>query len=201
MENGNGNIGASDAAVLALLADTSRAGRGGWGGEGGYGGYGRMYTNPAALQHSIEYVGRDARFHNESLREQLTNQNMLAAVGAIGTAVSGSENRVTDRLRDSELNALRETSDLARQIAACCCDTQKGLLEQALRMQECCCETQQLIRADGQQTRELINQNTIRAAVDANNITATAAAINGPAAANTAAIIAAIREGHHPHHP
>jgi hypothetical protein len=190
MENGSGgNIGAGDAAVLALLADTSRAGRGGyWGGEGGYGAYG-PYASVATLQHGIQNLGQTNRDQTDALREQFANQNLVATLAAINGNISGSEGRVVDRLRDSELNALRESSDLGRQLAACCCEMQKGFLEQSLKQQECCCETQKVVLEDGAKTRELIASQALRAAESQNNINATV----GP-------IVAAIQAtcgGHH----
>lgn len=204
----NGHIGTGDAAVLALLADTARAGRGGYGGWGGYGGEGGIYggtgfTSPSSVQHGLDFLSRQQTDQAACIRDQFDNQNVRSALAAITAGQQSAEARVSDKLSNIQLNALRESADLARQIAACCCDTQKGFLEQALRQQECCCETQKLVQADGQKTRDIINENTIRAATDANNISATVGAINGAAAQNTAAIIAAIQGlnngGHHGH--
>lgn len=201
-ENG-GNIGTGDAAVLALLADTARAGRGHWGGEGGYGyGFG-PYTNPSALQHTLE-CARDQLAGQTQMQGEIANQQaLLDAISNTCQSVLQSETRISDRVRDIEINALRESADLARQLAACCCETQKGFLEQALEQQKCCCETQKLVHEEGQKTRDLINTNALRAATDANNVSATVGAINAAAAQNTAAIVAAIRETcarpHHPH--
>ncbi len=213
MDNsGAGSVGASDAAVLALLADTSRAGRGGWGGgygEGGYG-FGGPYANMSSIQHGIantaqmgenqadatrEIIGQQVDSAGASF-ENLTRANEFASVNK---GVADAVGRICDRLTSIELNNLRESADLARQIAACCCETQKGLLQAQLDAQKCCCETQKLVVAENAATRELINQNTIRAAVDQNNISSTVAGINAAAAANTAAIIAAIQAsgGHH----
>jgi hypothetical protein len=202
----NGNIGTGDAAVLALLADTARAGRGGYG-YGGYGGegggyHGAGFTTPSSLQHGLDALARQGSDQTDSLRDQFENQNLRAAVSALGAGQVAAENRIADKLSDHQLNALRESADLARQIAACCCDTQKGFLEQALRQQECCCETQKLVFQENQKTRDLINENSLRAATDANNISATVGSINAAAAANTAAIVAAIQAqgGHHGGH-
>jgi hypothetical protein len=205
MENGNsgGNIGTGDAAVLALLADTARAGRGGyWGGEGGHGGYG-AYATPTGVQRTIE-CGLNQVTAQSNMQGQIANQQaLMAAIGSISSGIAGAESRTNDRIRDNQLNLLRESADLSRQLAACCCETQKGFLQQSLEQQKCCCETQKLIHEDGQKTRDLVNQNTIRAATDANNISATVGAINASAAANTAAIVSAIREtcARPPHHP
>lgn len=209
----SGNIGTGDAAVLALLADTNRAGRGGggyWGG-GGYGGEGGGYgglrgagfTTPSSLQHGIHHLAAQSRDQEHCMRDLFAEKSLRDAVGAIGQAVGQAENRVTDRIRDNEVNALRENADLSRQICQCCCDTQKGFLEQALKQQECCCETQKLVFQENQKTRDMICDNALRQATDANNISATVAAINAAAAQNAAAIIAAIQgsnnNGHHGH--
>ncbi len=85
----------------------------------------------------------------------------------------------------------REISANAKIAAECCCELKVEMLK-------CCCETQKLVVTENAGTRELINQNTIRAAVDQNNISSTVAGINAAAAANTAAIIAALdRRPHH----
>lgn len=171
----NSGVGFTDAGVLALLADTNRAGRGGyWGGEGGYGG---PYATPSSLQHTLRCLSRETAQQTDALRDQFNNQNLVAAVGALGNASNAAEQRIADKLSAHEINELRESADLARQIAACCCDTQKGFLEQALRFQECCCETQKLVQAENQRTRELIQDNALRAAESQNNINQTVAAV------------------------
>jgi len=208
-----GSIGTGDAAVLALLADTARAGRGGgwgvggWGGEGG--GYGSAYGNIAnavRLDRNAQQTEDQADCTRNlfgqafsSIQNAFENGTRDRQQAALSSQITNGEFRISDRLRDTELNSVRESADLARQIAACCCDTQKGFLEQALRQHECCCETQKVVMQENQKTRDQIMDNELRRATDANNINATVGAINGAAAANTAAIIAAIREGHH--HP
>jgi hypothetical protein len=190
MDNGSGGVGFTDAGVLALLADTNRAGRGGFGwGEGGHGAYG-PYASVATLQHGQEDLSRQHLYQSDITRDQFTAQAARDAIGAIGAAINNTEQRLSDRLRDSELNALRESGDLARQIAACCCDAQKAFLE-----------TQKQILIDGQKTRDLISENTLRAAVDANNVNATVGPIVAAGNANTAAIVAAIQaKSHHGGH-
>jgi hypothetical protein len=210
-----GNIGTGDAAVLALLADTARAGRGwggwggGYGGEGGYGGHGGAYgpyASATALQHSVDRnaaadIGRDIREtvqeQSQDLRSAFANQNLKNAVEQIGGGQTQSERRIVDLLSGHQINALRENADFSRQIAACCCDTQKGFLEQAMKAQECCCDTQKLLLEqqlenqkcccetqkltfqENQNTRNMIMDNELRRATDANNVSATVGAING----------------------
>lgn len=201
MENGNGgggNIGAGDAAVLALLADTNRAGRGGWGGEG-YG-CGGPYATPSSIQHTIG-CARDQLGQQANMQGEVANQQaILQAIASVGAGVVQSEARAVDIIRGIDLNTLRESADLSRQInsakfdissqlAACCCETQKGFLEQALKAQECCCETQKTVLEDGAKTRELIASQALRAAESQNNINATVAPI--------VAAIQATCGGHH----
>lgn len=191
MENNGGSVGAADAAVLALLADTSRAGRGGWGGEGGYGAY-APYASVGTLQHTLG-CARDQLSSQAEMNGNIAQQQaILAAISSVNTNVSQAEARATDRIRDNQINSLRESSDLARQLAACCCETQKGFLEQALKAQECCCETQKTVIEDGAKTRELISSHALQTARDQNNINAT-----------VAPIVAAIQAtcARPPHHP
>jgi hypothetical protein len=129
-----------------------------------------------------------------------SQQALLSAIASVGQNVTQSEARAVSIIRDIDLNTLRESADLSRQIngqgaslsqliSACCCETQKGFLEQALRAQECCCETQKAVLEDGAKTRELITSQALQAARDQNNISATV----GP-------IVAAIQAtcgGHH----
>lgn len=232
----SGNIGTGDAAVLALLADTARAGRGGYGGywggggyggEGGYGGlHGAGFTTPSSIQHGLDFLSRQQTDQAACIRDQFDNQNIRGALAAITSGQQSAEARVSEKLSNTQLNSLRESADLARQIAACCCETQrevaatscetqklvaasscdaqKGFLEQALKAQECCCETQKLVFQENQRTRDVIMDNELRRATDANNVASTVGAINAAAAQNTAAIIAAIQSlngnGHHHGH-
>lgn len=216
----NGNIGTGDAAVLALLADTARAGRGwgggywggGLGGEGGgYGGYGGAFATPSSLQHSMNCLSQQGQEQSNSLRNSFAQAGLRDSIGGLSGQFAGAEQRVadlfnlgnsriTEQLTATQINTLRESADLSRQIAACCCETQKNFLEQALKQQECCCETQKIVFQENQKTRDLICQNELRQATDANNVSSTVNAINSAAAQNTAAIIAAIQGlngGHH----
>lgn len=213
MDNTGGSIGTGDAAVLALLADTARAGRGGYGygmgGEGAYGGCFGPYANASTIQHGIADAKQAGEDQADCTRAVVGAQIISTDKSLENLERNNSFNRICDRLGANEaergrdnLQLFRELADARAEAAKCCCETQKELLKMQLESQKCCCETQKLIVSDGAATRELINQNTIRAAVDQNNISATVAGINAAAAANTAAIIAAIQAngGHHGPH-
>jgi hypothetical protein len=134
------------------------------------------------------------------LRGAFASSQLKNAVEQLGGGQARMEGRIADTLAQHQLNTLREQADISRQIAACCCETQKALLQQSLESQKCCCETQKLVFQENQSTRDVIMQNELRRATDANNVSATVGAINAAAAQNTAAIIAAIQGLNNHHH-
>jgi len=167
-------------------------GRGlGLAGFGGYN-YGGQYADVSSNAVRInrnEGVTRDAAscvtgVLGASL-DRISAQNFEGRFNAAITSLRDGQFQGELRLSDS-LAAIR--LDAAHQAAAaaqCCCELK-------IEMLKCCCETQKLVSAEGTATRELINQNTIRAAVDQNNINATVGAINANANANANAIVQAI---------
>ena len=185
-------------------------GRGlGLGGFGGYN-YGAPYADLASNAVRInrnEGVTRDAqKCTTDTLTANLARISDQAEEGrrsaqftALVDSGTNAEFRTLDRLRDirdgqfqGELRTNDRLRDLERIMIdgqrdadKCCCDLK-------IEMLKCCCETQKLVSAEGTATRELINQNTIRAAIDQNNINATIGAINANANANTNAIVNAI---------
>lgn len=217
MDSTIGNIGASDAAVLALLADTGRAGNrsGGYGGEGyggGYGYHGTPFANTATIQHGIDNLGQKTEAQADCTREVLTAKNDQTFAALENLERANSFNRICDRLnqidtqfRDNifqqELRNSDRLRDIERELNANQRENSTRFCDMEKEMLKCCCETQNLIVSESAATRDLINQNTIRIAVDQNNISATVAGINSAAASNTAAIIAAIQSLNHHNHP
>jgi hypothetical protein len=220
MDMTNGNIDSSSAGTLALMYDTLRAGRGYGGGYGEGGGYGfwgghGTYAGPGSNAVRIDSVSQKVEDQADATRELLGAQVDAAAASfenltranefaATNKNIADTSSRICDRLSEqalreaidngnARLDNQRQLSDMRAESAKCCCDTQRLVIEKA-------CETERLVLAENQKTRDLINENALRAAVDQNNINATVGAINQAAAANTAAIVAAIGQiGHHSH--
>lgn len=180
MENNyGGGVNPYDAATLALFT-------GGSGGGIGVGGNSFLRdetiangtaTKTAIDCHSAQFLSGLDRVSDQNLETRNTLRS-----AALEKSVVDAEFRGIDRI--TALSNLVIQGQ--REAAKCCCDAQL----EALR---CCCETQKLVTTEAAATRELINQNTIRIAIDQNNITATVSGINSAAAANTAAIVQAIQ--------
>lgn len=207
----NSSLNATEIAVGSLLA----GGRGGYGYGGAWGGgmpgYG-PWASPSANAVRLDRNDDNVNHQGNCTRELLSYQN-LANLNAFENAERlnqftdirdgqfRGELRVSDLISRNQMDALRNAADIRQQISDCCCDSKVLNLESQLKNQECCCETQKLVFAENQKTRDLISENALRIAVDANNVSSTVNAINAASAQNTAAIIAAIQSlGHHNHH-
>ena len=181
-----GGFGLSDL-ILARGADRG-SGYGGYGGAMGGVGLGGSsfiaaegYANGTATKTAIDCHSAQFMSGLDRVSDQNKETRDTLRFDAINKGLVDCEFRNIDRTTALSNLMIQGQKDAA----LCCCDAKL----EALR---CCCETQKLITAEASATRELINQNTIRVAVDANNITATVGGINAAAAANTAAIINAI---------
>ncbi len=175
----NSSLNATEIAVGSLLANR---GGGGYGGGAWGGGVGGPFADFSSNAVRINRNNEVNRMGIDGVRD-LTELNMI----------NDKFSALNSSLGVSNINSLREMSDLSRQIAECCCNTQLSLKDMTLENFKCCCETQKLIQSDGQLTRDLINAKEIQRLTDANNITATIAPIIASQNANTAAIIAAIQ--------
>jgi hypothetical protein len=204
------SLNATEIAIGSLLAGRGGYGYGGggaWGGgDTGYGPWASPSANAVRLNRNAQQVENQAdctrellSTQNQGIRdnfESITRGNQFNNV--IDCQFRG-ELRTSDLINANNLNQLRNNAELRQQIADCCCDNKTLILETQLKNQECCCETQKLIFSENQKTRDMINENALRAATDANNVSATVGQINSAAAANTAAIVAAI-QGINSHH-
>jgi len=224
---GNGMDGTNTFGISDILLGRGLGlGYGGLGGVfgGGYpmgmgigvnAGYGAPYANLATIQHGINHSEVSA--HNDAVcNREVYSQGLNNALGRLdqlqvdnkfentNTNMAAGFTRICDRLNTDNTNNIimqgnnmlqltRELAAVRAEAAAQSCSIEKEMLK-------CCCETQKMIVSENAATRELINQNTIRAAVDQNNINATVGAINAAAAQNTAALVAAIQSiGRHCH--
>lgn len=107
---------------------------------------------------------QDAFVSDEFVKRDIFNTNQNVSNTACETQRDVLENRYTTQLGLQNLQA---------QQAQCCCNTQKEILQsrydaalQAQNMQaqmaQCCCDIKESILADGQATRQLIQDNTIQ---------------------------------------
>lgn len=107
---------------------------------------------------------QNAFISDEFVKRDIFNTNQNVSNTACETQRDVLENRYTTQLGLQNLQA---------QQSQCCCNTQKEILQsrydaalQAQNMQaqmaQCCCDIKESILADGQATRQLIQDNTIQ---------------------------------------
>lgn len=107
---------------------------------------------------------QDTFVSDEFVKRDIFNTNQNVSNTACETQRDVLENRYTTQLGLQNLQA---------QQSQCCCNTQKEILQsrydaalQAQNMQaqmaQCCCDIKESILADGQATRQLIQDNTIQ---------------------------------------
>jgi len=168
MDNDTG-VNNNDAATLALLA--GGVGYGGYGRGGHGGGYGSLYTGNsvlAAQAHADGTATKEAIDGNADLiRAQANafeNAERSRQVSDLTMQSANNELRITDRINNIELNALRSQADTlvainnnAKDAAACCCDAK-------LEAQKNACDTQKLVVEENAKTRELIQANALKEA-------------------------------------
>lgn len=123
MENGNGSIGASDAATLALLYGGNRGGGIGVG-AGGYDGYGNV-GNAVRLDRNAQQV--------EDQADATRNFIAAGAAGISGAFENAERSRQFTAIRDGQFQSELRTNDRllalqaemnvnAKAAAACCCE-------------------------------------------------------------------------------
>lgn len=188
MDNNSG-FTTSDAVLTAAMSGGLGGRGGGYGGGGGQwgGGYGgggghHTYADSGSIMHGVI---ANRQFGENS--DDCTRSLMDAGLNAINQNFEG-------QVRSGQFNELsREHTDLERRVN----DQNAALIgtmnDFRFEAKDCCCETQKLVTAEATRTRELLLTTELQNAKDANNITATVSGINAAAAANTAAIIAAIQ--------
>lgn len=141
--------------LLALLFNN-----GGWGGFGGNG-----WNNVATTDFvSSEFTQRDISQLATQVANGFTNQSNLIANGFSDNATNICNLR-SEVLENRYANQLAECNT-QRDILTQTNELNTNLLTQALQNQahidKCCCDLKELIRADGDETRALITQNTIQ---------------------------------------
>ena len=196
-----GNIGTDQAGTYALILDTLRAGRGGYGGggEGGMGGFG-PYASPGANAVRLDRNADVAKGEAECTRGVLGSEVNSMRQSFEGLERNRSFDRISDDIHQQDLVGGQREVTHTRELADIKAANALGISNMEKEMLKCCCDQKELIYSENQKTRDLISENALRAAVDLNNINATVGPINAAAAANTAALIAAIQGiGHHGH--
>jgi len=179
-------INTQDAVNMGLLQGFGAGCGGGFFGRGGGADCGANYANLATLQHGVDHTRGCVREGNEQVLR------------------SFSENHISDQFMQQNNTLGQYMLQITREMAVSQAATAKGFADQALEFCKCCKDNEILTITEASKTRELINSNELRKAVDANNISATVGGINANANQNTAAIIQAIQSipsGHHHGHP
>ncbi|KKK93586.1 hypothetical protein LCGC14_2691420 [marine sediment metagenome] len=118
--SGGGNVGAADAAVLALLADTSRAGRGGMFG-GGFGGEGGGFVGSPFASFGSNAVRTNA------VNEQVVRNGQDAHFFALSGEDRSHFNILNQQMHTSQLATQAQISQLALQLCECCGDQKAAL--------------------------------------------------------------------------
>lgn len=172
--------------LLALLFNN------GWGGFGGFGGFGGGFgmTDGGLLGYAIgnnatkgDVSDGLANVQNSSkldnISTQISNgfsntaQDICNVRSDILTGNMGLSNAILDSKYANQIaecqtqrDILTQTNELNNNILAQTNELNTNLLTQALQNQahvdQCCCDIKELIRADGDETRALITQNTIQ---------------------------------------
>ena len=116
----------------------------------------------------VETGVQDNFISDEFVKRDIFNTNQNVSNTACQTQRDVLENRYTTQLGLQQLQASQQN---------CCCETQKELLQSrydsalmAQNMQaqlaQCCCDIKESILADGNATRQLLQENTIQALRD-----------------------------------
>ena len=119
-------------------------------------------------RNGVETGVQDNFISDELVKRDIFNTNQNVSNTACQTQRDILENRYTNQLGLQQLGA---------QSQQCCCETQKEILEnryaaalqaQAAQAQiaSCCCDIKETILADGQATRQLMQENTIQSLRD-----------------------------------
>ena len=112
----------------------------------------------------IETGVQDTLISDEFVKRDIFNTNQNVSNTACQTQRDVLENRYTNQLGLQQLQASQQN---------CCCETQKEILQSRYdsalmaqtmqaQMAQCCCDIKESILADGQATRQLIQDNTIQ---------------------------------------
>ncbi len=107
---------------------------------------------------------QDAFISDEFVKRDIFNTNQNVSNTACETQRDVLESRYTTQLGLQQMQAQQQ---------ACCCETQKEVLQNRYdaalmaqnmqaQMAQCCCDIKETILADGQATRQLMQDNTIQ---------------------------------------
>lgn len=116
----------------------------------------------------VETGVQDNFISDEFVKRDIFNTNQNVSNTACQTQRDVLENRYTTQLGLQQLQASQQN---------CCCETQKEILQSRYdaalmaqnmqaQMAQCCCDIKESILADGNATRQLLQENTIQALRD-----------------------------------
>ena len=151
--NNSGFGGFGSDGIWAIVLIALLFGNNGWGGFGGNG-----YNNIATTDYiSSEFTQRDVNNGFQNTNNLISNGFADNATNICNLRSEVLENRYANQLAEcnTQRDILTQTNEL-----------NTNLLTQALQNQahidKCCCDLKELIRADGDETRALLTQNTIQ---------------------------------------
>ena len=152
--NGYGNSGFfGGEGIWALLILALLFGNGGWGGFGGNG-----INNIATTDYiSSEFTQRDVNNGFQNTNNLIANGFADNATNICNLRSEVLENRYANQL--AECNTQRDILTQTNELNTNLLTTQ---LNAQAQLDKCCCDIKELIRADGEETRALITQNTIQ---------------------------------------
>lgn len=150
-----------------------------FGGNGfgfGFGGYGfGGYGYGAAEAISNEFLYSNLNAGQEAIRtSQLATQNGIASLGFdltnqinavnqnLGQGLCATTYELSSKIDSSRYDQALSAQQLSRQIADCCCTTNRNIDALANQMSMDTCAIKEAIFRDGEQTRALINANTMQ---------------------------------------
>ena len=144
-----------------------------FGGNGfGFGGYGGGY---GSQQISNEFLYSNLNAGQEAIRAgQLATQNGIASLGydlanqmntigqTIGQGLCSTTYELSSKIDASRYDQALSAQELSRQVSDCCCSTNRNIDALANQVSMDTCAIKEAIFRDGEQTRALINANTMQ---------------------------------------
>ena len=144
-----------------------------FGGNGfGFGGFGGGY---GSQQISNEFLYSNLNAGQEAIRAgQLATQNGIASLGydlanqmntigqTIGQVLCSTTYELSSKIDASRYDQALSAQEMSRQISDCCCSTNRNIDALANQASMDTCAIKEAIFRDGEQTRALINANTMQ---------------------------------------
>lgn len=144
-----------------------------FGGNGfGFGGFGGGY---GSQQISNEFLYSNLNAGQEAIRAgQLATQNGIASLGydlanqmntigqTIGQGLCSTTYELSSKIDASRYDQALSAQEMSRQISDCCCSTNRNIDALANQASMDTCAIKEAIFRDGEQTRALINANTMQ---------------------------------------